>query len=207
MREQRVVVTGLGVVTPIGIGVPEFWEALKTGRNGVAEVTHFDPASFPSRMAAEVKGFDPGRWLDRKSAGQMDRFAQFSLAAAGMAIEDAGLSSRSFDPNRAGVIIGSGSGGSETIERGYDRLKSLGPRSMNLQTLWRWIPKISATSGMVNHLLLKGFIWVIAITSFISIVAVCLWLPPRWGMIHTCPNITPTFPCWEPLNLSGHRQN
>lgn len=131
MKEQRVVVTGLGVVSPIGIGVPEFWEALKIGRNGVAEVTHFDPASFPSRMAAEVKGFDPGRWLDRKSAGRMDRFAQFSLAAAGMAIEDAGLSSRLFDPNRAGVIIGSGIGGSETIERGYDRLKSLGPRSLN----------------------------------------------------------------------------
>jgi 3-oxoacyl-[acyl-carrier-protein] synthase II len=131
MTAHRVVITGLGAITPIGLGASEFWEALKAGRNGVAGVTRFDPAGFSSRMAAEVKGFDPGRWMDRKSAGRMDRFAQFSLAAAAMAIEDAGLSSGHFDANRAGVIIGSGIGGSETIERGHDLLRSRGPRSLN----------------------------------------------------------------------------
>jgi 3-oxoacyl-[acyl-carrier-protein] synthase II len=131
MKAHRVVVTGLGAVTPIGIGKTEFWEALKAGKNGVSRVTRFDPTDFPSQMAAEVKGFDPANWMDRKSAGRMDRFAQFSLAAAVMAVEDAGLAACPFDPNRAGVIIGSGIGGSETIDKGYAQLQSKGPRSLS----------------------------------------------------------------------------
>jgi 3-oxoacyl-[acyl-carrier-protein] synthase II len=131
MKEHRVVVTGLGAVTPIGIGWTEFWDGLKAGKNGVSGVTHFDPSDFPSRMAAEVKNFHPEDWMDLKSAARMDRFAQFSMAASVMAMEDAGLTSHPFDPKRAGVIIGSGIGGSETIEKGYAQLQAKGPRSLN----------------------------------------------------------------------------
>jgi 3-oxoacyl-[acyl-carrier-protein] synthase II len=116
MKEHRVAITGLGAVTPIGVGVKDFWEGLKAGRNGIAQVTHFDVTDFRSKLAAEVKDFHAERWIDEKSVRRMDRFTQFGLAASAMAIEDAGLESFSFDQNRAGVIIGSGIGGSQTIE-------------------------------------------------------------------------------------------
>jgi len=128
---HRVVVTGMGAVTPIGVGVQEFWQGLITGKNGVARVTHFDPSKFSSTMAAEVKNFRPEDWMDGKSAGRMDRFTQFSLAASSMAFKDAGLDVAAFDPCRAGVIIGSGIGGSESIEKGYLSLQEKGPRSLS----------------------------------------------------------------------------
>lgn len=131
MGEQRVVITGLGAVTPIGIGVDEFFEGLKAGKNGIARVTHFDVKDFRSKLAGEVKGFQPENWIDRKSAKRMDRFTQFAMVASTMAIEDAGLDSFSFDNYRAGVIIGSGIGGSKTIEDGYAILKEKGPNSLN----------------------------------------------------------------------------
>jgi 3-oxoacyl-[acyl-carrier-protein] synthase II len=131
MNEHQVVITGLGAVTPIGIGVKDFCEGLKTGRNGIAKVTHFDVTDFRSKLAAEVKDFQAEEWIDKKSVKRMDRFIQFGIAASAMAIEDAGLQSFSFDKNRAGVIIGSGIGGSQTIEDGYYDLKENGPKSLN----------------------------------------------------------------------------
>jgi 3-oxoacyl-[acyl-carrier-protein] synthase II len=131
VKEHRVAVTGLGVVAPVGVGLEEFWEGLKAGRNGVSRVTHFDPTDFPSHMAAEVKDFDPKEWVDAKSVKRIDRFTQFSLASSKMALEDAGLLDASFDENRAGVIIGSGIGGSDTIEKGHFSLSEKGPKSMN----------------------------------------------------------------------------
>ena len=122
MKEHRVVITGLGAVTPIGVGVKDFWEGLITGQNGIAQVTHFDVTDFRSKLAAEVKDFHTEGWIDEKSAKRMDRFTQFGLVASAMAIKDAGLESSSFDQNRAGVIIGSGIGGSQTIEVGYIKL-------------------------------------------------------------------------------------
>ncbi len=123
--------TGLGVVSPVGVGLEEFWEGLKAGKNGVSRVTHFDPTDFPSHMAAEVKDFDPKEWVDAKSVRRMDRFTQFSLASSKMALEDSGLLDASFDKNRAGVIIGSGIGGSDTIEKGHYSLSEKGPKSLN----------------------------------------------------------------------------
>lgn len=123
--------TGLGVVSPVGVGLEEFWEGLKAGKNGVSRVTHFDPTDFPSHMAAEVKDFDPKEWVDAKSVRRMDRFTQFSLASSKMALEDSGLLDVSFDKNRAGVIIGSGIGGSDTIEKGHYSLREKGPKSLN----------------------------------------------------------------------------
>ncbi|MDH5742444.1 MAG: beta-ketoacyl-[acyl-carrier-protein] synthase II, partial [Candidatus Aminicenantes bacterium] len=131
MDEQRVVVTGLGVVTPIGLGIDEFWEGLKEGRNGVSEITHFDPTDYRSQMAAEVKDFDPSDWIDGKSVERMDRFVHFGMASSVMALNDAGLNTFAFDGNRAGVIIGSGIGGAITIQDGYSKLHEKGPKSIN----------------------------------------------------------------------------
>jgi 3-oxoacyl-[acyl-carrier-protein] synthase II len=130
MNEHQVVITGLGAVTPIGIGVRDFWEGLKAGRNGIAKVTHFDVTDFRSKLAAEVKDFQAEEWIDKKSAKRMDRFTFFSIAASTMAMQDAGLDSFAFDKNRAGVIIGSGIGGSQTIEDGYSRLNKDGPKGL-----------------------------------------------------------------------------
>lgn len=131
LENSRVVVTGLGVVTPIGVGLPEFWSRLLAGTNGVSRLTAFDASGFPSTMAAEVRGFDPGRWIDPKSAARMDRFGQFAVAAADLAMADSGLADAAFDGERAGVIIGSGIGGSETIESGQARLAEKGPRGLD----------------------------------------------------------------------------
>lgn len=131
MIDGRVVATGLGVVTSIGIGLDEFWQALVSGKNGISRLTRFDVSAFPSTMASEVGDFDPERWIDRKSAARMDRFAQFAVAAADMAMADAGLGKGSVDGERAGIIIGSGIGGSETIETGQSRLAEKGPRALD----------------------------------------------------------------------------
>jgi 3-oxoacyl-[acyl-carrier-protein] synthase II len=130
MGEQRVVVTGLGTVTPVGIGVEAFWQGLKAGKSGIARVTHFDPTDFRSQLAAEVKDFNPQEWIDKKSLERMDRFTIFAVAAADMAMKDAGLDNRTFDKYRAGVIIGSGIGGSASIEEGHFRLQEKGPNSL-----------------------------------------------------------------------------
>jgi len=131
MNERRVVVTGLGAVTPIGVGVADFWESLQAGRNGIGRVTHFDTTGFRSCLAGEVKDFDPGIWMDRKAARRMDPFTHFGMAASRMAIEDAGLDQYEFAGDRAGVIIGSGIGGSDEIEDGYHKLIERDPGALS----------------------------------------------------------------------------
>ena len=151
MNEHQVVITGLGAVTPIGIGVKDFCEGLKAGRNGIAKVTHFDVTDFRSKLAAEVKDFQAEEWIDKKSARRMDRFTQFGIIASSMAIEDAGLESFSFDKNRAGVIIGSGIGGSQAIEEGYSRLQEKGPKSLNPFLVSRLLINMAACMVSIKH--------------------------------------------------------
>jgi 3-oxoacyl-[acyl-carrier-protein] synthase II len=128
--EHRVVLTGSGVISPIGLGLEEFWKGLKEGRNGVGRITHFDPSEFRSQMAAEVKNFQPEDWIEKKSVGRMDRFIHFAVAAGAMAMQDSGLAEYPFDGNRAGVIIGSGIGGALTIQEGHAILHESGPKSL-----------------------------------------------------------------------------
>ena len=130
MKQNRVVVTGVGMVTPIGIGKDAFWEGLLAGRNGISRITLFDPSEFRSQMAGEVKDFHAEDWMDRKQAKRMDRFTHFGLVAADLAMKDAGLDEYPFDGLRAGVIIGSGIGGMQTIERAHADLLAKGPRSV-----------------------------------------------------------------------------
>src|SRR5688500_932121 len=110
---RRVVITGTGMLTPVGLDVQSSWSALLAGTSGAAPITQFDAADFKVRFAAEVKGFAPEEYIDRKEAKRTDRFAQFAIATAVQAMREAGLdeSLGEIDPNRFGVIIGSGIGG------------------------------------------------------------------------------------------------
>ena len=112
MEKRRVVITGMGVVAPNGIGVEDFWDSLVHGRSAIRKITQFDASSYPCQIAAEVPDFEPTNYMDPKTAKRLARFAQFSLAASKMAIEDSGIDLNAIDPHSAGVIIGTGMGGS-----------------------------------------------------------------------------------------------
>jgi len=116
MSRRRVVVTGMGVVCPVGIGLEETWKGLVAGKSGIGPITQFDASSYPTRIAGEVRGFDPERWMDKREARRNDRFIQLGLAASEMAIADAGLDMAKEDPELVGCIIGSGMGGLATLE-------------------------------------------------------------------------------------------
>lgn len=131
MTTRRVVVTGVGLVSPLGIGTRETWEGLVAGRSGAGHVTRFDASDFSSRIACEVKGFDPLDYADRRDARKMDTFIQYALAASLFAAEDAGLEPPLEDPDRVGVVISSGIGGFETIEREHRKLLEKGPRRIS----------------------------------------------------------------------------
>ena len=131
MTTRRVVVTGVGLVSPLGIGTRETWDGLMAGRSGAGHVTRFDASDFSSRIACEVKGFDPLDYADRRDARKMDTFIQYALAASLFAAEDAGLEAPLEDPDRVGVVISSGIGGFETIEREHRKLLEKGPRRIS----------------------------------------------------------------------------
>ncbi len=120
--EKRVVVTGLGAVTPIGHTVGEFWQSMMDSKSGAGPITYFDTAKYDTKFACEVKGFDPLKYLDRKSVQRMDLFAQFAMAAAAQAVEDAGVDFEKLDRDRIGVIVGSGIGGMWTYQRQQENL-------------------------------------------------------------------------------------
>ncbi len=124
---RRVVVTGIGLVTPVGIGTEASWQALLDGRSGIAPITLFDPSRYSTRFAGEVKGFDPLQWIDRKDLKKCGRFTQFALAATAMAMEASGLAITPENATRTGVAIGSGIGGFEVIEREHQTLLERGP--------------------------------------------------------------------------------
>jgi len=131
MSRRRVVVTGLGLVCPVGIGVEESWQALVAGKSGIAPITHYDASTYPTRIAGEVKGFEPDKFMERKEARRNDRFIQFALAAADMAVKDAGIDFAKEDPERVGVIVGSGMGGLATIEDTHKTLMERGVRKVS----------------------------------------------------------------------------
>ena len=114
--KRRAVVTGMGAVTPLGESAEEFWASLVRGESGIGEITLADTSGFPSRIAGEVSGFDPSQYIDRRDARRMARFSQLAVAAAGMAIEDAGLDCDALDRGRLGVVMGNGNGGFPTTE-------------------------------------------------------------------------------------------
>jgi 3-oxoacyl-[acyl-carrier-protein] synthase II len=127
LGRRRVVVTGIGLVSPVGIGTEATWSSVLAGRAGLAPITLFDPSRHTVRFAGEVKGFDPVQWLDRKEIKKCGRFIQFAIAATSMAMAQSGLQVSAANATRVGVTIGSGIGGFEVIEREHSTLIERGP--------------------------------------------------------------------------------
>lgn len=128
---KRVVITGLGAVTPLGTGTDKFWRGIKQGRSGVSHITRFDTTDFAVNIGAEVKDFNPEDFIDKKESKRMDRFTQYAVAAAKMAVEDSALKADDVDPARFGVITGCGVGGLQTMEDQISTLHTKGPRRVS----------------------------------------------------------------------------
>jgi len=128
---RRVVITGLGAVTPVGNDVPTTWEALLAGRSGVDRIRRFDPSELKTQFAAEVKDFDPTKYMSRREARRFDRFTHFALAAATEAVADAGLDMASEDPSEVGVLVGSGVGGISTLLEQFSLMQRRGSRRVS----------------------------------------------------------------------------
>ncbi|MEY4853346.1 MAG: hypothetical protein RIR32_22 [Verrucomicrobiota bacterium] len=144
---RRVVVTGIGCLSALGHDTEAFWDGLTKGRSGIARITRFDPTDFPSKVGAEVRDFDPGKFMDPKEAKRNDRYTQYAVAASRMAVNDAKLDVTKVDSERFGVIIGSGIGGMETIENQARILIERGPSRVSPFTIPSLIANIA--SGVV----------------------------------------------------------
>jgi 3-oxoacyl-[acyl-carrier-protein] synthase II len=126
MKQRRVVVTGLGVISPVGNDIATFWDSLVEGKSGIRPIEQFDVSNYPTRIAAQVMDFSPGDYINRKDSRRMDRFVQFACAAARMALEDSKLAIKSENAFRIGVWVGSGIGGLETMEKQHEVLLKKG---------------------------------------------------------------------------------
>ena len=146
--KRRVVVTGLGLVTPLGNNVEDSWAALVAGKSGAAPITHFDAANFDAKFACEVKGFDPLSVMDRKEAKRMDAFCHYAIAATKEALDNAGLAGSVPDPVRTGVLIGSGIGGMATFEEQCSTFLTKGPNRVSPFFVPMFIPDMAA--GLVS---------------------------------------------------------
>ncbi len=156
MDSRRVVVTGLGALTPLGNSVEEFWAGLQAGRSGVGPITRFDALAkndrgefvYPTRIAAEVKGFDPLQYVEKKEVRRLDPYLQYAIACSAMAVEDAGLDTGKIDGTRFGVLIGSGIGGIQTLLANYDSLRDKGPERVSPFMIPMMI--VNMASGLVS---------------------------------------------------------
>jgi 3-oxoacyl-[acyl-carrier-protein] synthase II len=131
MSKRRVVVTGLGIVSPVGIGIAQAWDNLVNGRSGVGPTTRFDPALLSTRIAAEVKGFDATQWMSPKEARRSDTFVHFGIAATKLALDDAGFTIDESNAERTGVVVGSGIGGLPMIQENILEMGAKGPRRIS----------------------------------------------------------------------------
>lgn len=147
--EKRVVITGLGVISPVGLGKDEFWNALLAGKNGIGPITHFDASEYNARIAGEVKGFEPKDYgIDRKEARHMDVSTQFAVAAAKLAIDDSKINLDEENRDRIGTIVGTGIGGMETLHNLYEGLFAKGPSRVNPFVVPKMIANMA--SGQVS---------------------------------------------------------
>lgn len=149
--QKRVVITGLGIISPVGTGLENFWSSLTGGVSGIRRVTRFDPANHSTKIAGEVVDFEHTKYIEKKEARRMDRFTQFAVAASGMAIEDAGLSLEAEDRNRIGVILGSGIGGIETLEEQARVLAERGPGRVSPVFVPMMIANMGAAQVAINY--------------------------------------------------------
>ena len=150
---ERVVITGMGAVTPIGNDVASFWEGLKTGKNGIGPISHFDTTNFKAKLAAEVKDFDPTLYMDKREAKRMDHYCHFAVVAAKQAFAQSGLTEGSFDPYRSGVFFGSGVGGLKVFEDELPKMLEKGPSRVSPLC----IPEMIANMGAAHISMALGF--------------------------------------------------
>ncbi|HEY3067841.1 MAG TPA: beta-ketoacyl-ACP synthase II [Methylomirabilota bacterium] len=148
MAGTRIVVTGVGALTPLGNSAEEFWTALTEGRSGIAPISKFDASGFPTTIAGEIRNFDPLRYVDKKEARRLDPYLQYAIASAVMAVEDAGFDPARVDSTRFGVVIGSGIGGITTLLEGEDIRKTKGPDRVSPFVIPMLI--INMASGLVS---------------------------------------------------------
>ncbi|MCC5933698.1 MAG: beta-ketoacyl-ACP synthase II [Candidatus Cyclonatronum sp.] len=144
MAERRVVVTGMGAITPIGNTLEQFWDGLKSGKSGADYIRHFDTEKFATKFAAMVDGFDPVEFIEPKAARRLDRFAQFALAASDMAISDSSIDLETIDKNRVAVLVGTGIGGMETFYKNCVAYEKMGPRGISPFFIPMLIPDIAS---------------------------------------------------------------
>ena len=149
--KKRVVVTGMGAITPIGNSVEEFWEGVKAHKIGFGPITKFDASEYKCKLVAEVKDFDPQKYMDFKSAKRMEAFSQYAIAAAGEALKDAGVDMSKEDPFRVGTSIGSGVGSLQVVEREYTRLVEKGPGRVNPMTIPLVIGNMAAGNVAIQY--------------------------------------------------------
>lgn len=152
---QSVAVTGLGIISPIGNTVEEFWNSLKEKKVGIGEITRFDTSEFKAKLAAEVKDFDPQDYMDFKEAKRMELFSQYAVAAASQAIQDSGISLEEEDLNRMGVSVGCGIGSLQILEQSFDKLKTKGPKRLPPLLVPLMITNMAA-GNVAIHFGLKG---------------------------------------------------
>ena len=148
---RRVVVTGVGALTPIGLGVDEFWKNLVAGKSGAGPVTYFDASGYDTHFACELKGFNPTAYLDRKAAQRMDPFAQYANISADLAIADAKLSAKDMDGDRIGVVYGSGIGGMKTYDTQFNNYIQGGPGRISPFFIPMLIPDIASGQISIKH--------------------------------------------------------
>ena len=149
--KRRVVITGMGALTPLGLSVEEFWKSLVAGRSGAAPITYFSTEGYDTHFACELKGFKPQDYLDRKATQRMDPFAQFAIISADMAIADAHISAKDEDPDRIGVVFGSGIGGMATYDTQFKSYMQGGPRRVSPFFIPMLIPDIACGNISIKH--------------------------------------------------------
>lgn len=149
--KRRVVVTGMGVVSPIGTGIDIFWENVKKGKCGIGKIENFDTTDFTVKLAAEIKDFDPRDYMEKKEAKRQDRYCQFAVAAAEMAVKDAGLDTDSINSEKFGVFIGSAVGGIQTIETELAKLRSKGPDKVSTFFIPMMLSNIASGIVAIKH--------------------------------------------------------
>ncbi|NLL06181.1 MAG: beta-ketoacyl-ACP synthase II [Clostridiaceae bacterium] len=142
--KKRVVITGMGVVSSLGIGVDNFWNSIKEGKNGISSVTKIDVSNMSCKVAAEIKEFDPTQFIDKKEAKRMDKYTQYAIAAAKIAVESSGLDLEKVDQYRFGVVVGSGIGGMETFEDQHNVYLNKGPGRVSPFFIPMMIPNMAA---------------------------------------------------------------
>ncbi len=150
-ERKRIVITGIGVLTPIGLTKEDFWDSLYNGKSGAAPITYFDTTNFATTFACELKGFAADSYIDKKSADRMDPYCQYAVIAADQALNDSGLDLNEIDPLRIGVVHGSGIGGMTTYEQQFKTFLERGPRRISPFFIPMLIPDIAAGQISIRH--------------------------------------------------------